>query len=121
MKRIRWWGIGTMALVALSVWSPLRAQNDSIPAEVSALFDDITDIDKLRVLNPLKLTPDQVDKIVAIIEKSQKDYNKALADAAVPPIKEIAKDIKDTRKKMVSGDPIPKDFDEKVKKLQNDY
>src|SRR5947207_1203347 len=119
MKRIRWWGIGMMVVVlAGAVWTPLRAQNDSIPPEVTALFDDISDIDKLRILNPLKLTADQIDKLVDAIGKSQKEYNKALADAAVPPIKDIAKEIKETRQKMLGGDPIPKEFDDKVKKLQ---
>src|SRR5947208_2823337 len=88
-----------------------RAQADVMPPEVAALFDDIMDIDKLRVLNPLKLKPDQIDKLITTIKKSQADYDKALADAAVPPIRQISKDIKDTRRRMLEGGAIPKDFD----------
>jgi hypothetical protein len=97
------------------------AQSEIIPKEVEALFDDINDIDKLRVLNPLKLTTDQLDQIIVIVKKAQDDYNKKLADAAVPPIKEIAKEIKETRRKMLAGATIPKDFDEKVKKHQEAF
>ena len=122
MKSSRWLllSFAVMALAG-SALLPLRAQNEAIPAEVNALFDDVIDIDKLRVLNPLKLTGEQIDKITAAIKTSQKDYDKALADAAVPPIKELAKDIKDVRKKMLAGAPIPKDFDDKVKGIQDAF
>jgi hypothetical protein len=100
---------------------PLRAQNDTFPPEVNVLFDEIIDIDKLRVLNPLKLTGDQIDKLAAAIKSSTRDYDKALADAAVSPIKEMAKDIKDVRKKMLSGEAIPKEFDDKVKGIQDAF
>jgi predicted HicB family RNase H-like nuclease len=122
MKSSRWL-VCVFAIIALAVAAlvPLRAQNDPIPPEVNALFDDIIDIDKLRVLNPLKLTADQLEKISAAVKSSQKDYDKALADAAVPPIKEISKEIKDVRKSMISGSSIPKDFDDKVKAIQEAF
>ncbi len=122
MKGSRWiFGALLAGSLAAALWTPLKAQDSPIPAEVAALFDDIADIDKLRVLGPLKLTPDQIDRIVAVLEKSQREYNRALADAAVPPIRSIAKDIRETRGKMLTGSPIPKDFDEKVKKLQDEF
>src|SRR5438105_4089862 len=104
MRSYRWplFVLTVLALVAAGL-VPLRAQNDAIPPEVNALFDDIADIDKLRVLNPLKLTADQIDKITAEIKKSQKEYDKALAEATVQPIKGIASDVKDVRKKMLAG------------------
>ncbi len=122
MRRVRWI-VCVMALAALasSAWRPLCAQDSPIPTEVSALLDDIADIDKLRILNQLKLKPDEIDRIIAAVEKSQRDYNKALADATVPPIRGIATDIRATRQKMLAGASIPKDFDEKVKQLQDDY
>jgi hypothetical protein len=100
---------------------PAFAQQDSVPKEVSALFTDLDDIDKMRVLGPLKLKADQVDKIIDAITTTQDAYLKKVTAAAVPPIKDIAKDIKETRKKVLAGSPIPADFDAKVKKLQADF
>jgi hypothetical protein len=110
-----------VTVLGLLLVQPANAQSEVIPKEVSALLDDISDIDKLRVLNPLKLTTDQLDQIIVVVKKHQDDYNKKLADAAVPPIKQIAKEIKETRRKMLAGGTIPKDFDEKVKKQQDDF
>src|SRR5947209_3589866 len=110
-----------VVLAAAAARLPLRAQQESVPKEVTALFDDIDDIDKLRVLNPLKLTPDQIDKIIALIQQQERDYNAKLTEAAVPPIREIAKDIKETRRKMLTGASLPADFEAKVKQIQADY
>ncbi len=113
------------ATLLVASWPPTRAQSDGgaglVPPEVAALFDDIIDIDKLRVLNPLKLTHEQIDQLIATIKEWQNKYNKQLADAAVPPIKGIASDIKEVRRKVLAGGAIPKDFDDKVKGLQDKF
>jgi len=125
--RLRWPLIVLLASIALTALAlpfsiPARAQTDIIPKEMQALFTDISDIDKLRVLNPLKLTADQLDKIIPIVKKAQTDYNAKLAEAAVPPIRKIASEIKETREKMLATHSgVPKDFDEKVKKLQAEF
>ena len=115
----------TAATLLISSGPTTRAQSDGaaglMPPEVAALFDDIIDIDKLRVLNPLKLTHEQIDQLIATIREWQNKYNKQLADAAVPPIKGIASDIKEVRKKVLAGGAIPKDFDDKVKGLQDKF
>ena len=98
-----------------------KAQGSKTPDEMSAIFDDINDIDKLRVLNPLKLTAEQVGKLVTLVQDEQKAYNKRLADAAVAPLKPLAKDVKEIRSKLLSGGTIPTDFDEKVKNIQTDF
>ena len=112
-----------IALIALAIAgaSRLRAQNETIPPEVAALFEDIADIDKLRVLNPLKLTSEQIDKLIQLINKSKRAYDSALAAAAAPPIRSIAKDIKETRRRMLEGASIPTDLDNKVKQLQDSF
>ena len=122
MRSYRWplMILGAFGLVA-SALVPLRAQNDPIPPEVNALFDDINDIDKLRVINPLKLSNDQIDRLTAAVKTSQKEYDKALVDATVQPIKGIAGEVKEVRKTMISGAAIPKDFDDKVKGLQDAF
>ncbi|MGC8669064.1 MAG: hypothetical protein ACP5VE_13195 [Chthonomonadales bacterium] len=113
----------TFAAVWLAAGAPrsAKAQSQFVPPEVVALFNDIDDIDKLRVLNPLNLTPEQIDKLIPTIQQAQQDYNKKLADAAVPPIKEIAAQIKATRRRLLSGGEVPKDFDERVKKIQAEF
>jgi len=109
-------------LPALLISIPAHAQGEVVPKEMTALFDDIADIDKLRMLNPLKLTAEQIDKMIVLIKKTQTEYNKKLSDAAVPPIRDLAKDIKDTRRRMLTArSGVPKDFDDKVKKAQADY
>jgi Spy/CpxP family protein refolding chaperone len=122
MKPARWLiGCLLAALLFGAAQRPARAQTEPIPAEVAALFDDINDIDKLRILNPLKLTTEQIDRLIAAIKQAQSNYNKRLADAAVPPIRQIAQEIKETRRRMLAGESVPKNFDEKVKKLQDEF
>lgn len=122
MRLIR--GLAIVGVAALMIGALPRqgtAQSDFIPAEVIALFRDIDDVDKLRVLNPLKLSAQQLEKIIAEVKQHQETYNRRLADSVVPPIRSIARDIKETRRKLLAGGEVPKDFDEKVKKLQADY
>jgi len=92
-----------------------------VPEKVVALFNDISDIDKLRVLNPLNLTSDQLNKMIALISKEEDAYNKRLAQEAVPPIDAIAQQIKDVKAKMLKGGNIPADFDDQVKELQSNF
>ena len=110
-----------IAAALLLIAIPGHGQNGDQPAEVTALFDDISDIDHLRVLNPLELTAAQIGKILPAIQKSQKAYTAAVQDAAVAPIKAIASEIRSTRAKVVAGATIPRDFDDKVKKLQSEF
>jgi hypothetical protein len=102
-----------------------RAQSqpptEYVPKEVQALLVDLSDIDKMRVLGPMKLTQDQLGQLITTMTKATDDYNRKVSAAAVPPIKQIAKEIKETRAKVIAGAPIPKDFDEKVKKIQDDF
>lgn len=91
------------------------------PAEQAALLTAINDIDKLRVLNPLKLKPDQIDRMVPVIERSQKDYTRRVADAMTGPLRAMADDISSTRSKVLAGGAIPAAFDERLKKLQDQF
>lgn len=101
---------------------PARAQSDIVPKEVQEVFADISDIDKLRILNPLKLSGEQLDKIITVLKKAQTEYNSKLREAAVPPIRDLAKEIRATRQKMLeTHGTVPKDFDEKVKKIQDGF
>jgi hypothetical protein len=120
------WFAGLVSIFTLGLCLSAPAQDAAksgavIPPEVVALITDLNDIDRMRVIGPLKLKPDQLDRLIALMEKSTEDHNRKLAEAAVPPIREIAKDIKETRRKVIAGAPIPTDFDEKVKGIQDAY
>jgi hypothetical protein len=117
----RWIASGLLALLLSGMARPACAQSDAVPPEMQQLFSDLDDIDKLRILNPLKLKPEQLDRIIAAVRHHQKDYLTKLAAAAVPPIKTIAQEIKATRRRLLTGGDIPKEFDDKVKKMQADY
>ena len=102
--------------------SPRRAAAQTeIPKEVLALFDDLSDIDKLRVLNPLKLTEEQLGKIIDTLTQARDKYVKSVSAAAVPPIRDMAAEIKELRKKLLTGGDVPSDFDSRVKKIQDDF
>lgn len=92
-----------------------------VPAKVVSLFDDISDIDKLRVLNPLALTSDQLNKLIVLITTEEDKYNKRLAAVAVPPIDAISQQIKEVKDKLLKGGNIPHDFDDQVKQLQTNF
>jgi hypothetical protein len=114
-----------LALAALS-YTPHGApaqgpQTETVPKEVLVLLDDLSDIDKLRVLNPLKLTEDQLGKIVDVINKARATYLQKVTAVTVPPIRDMAKEIKELRKKLLTGGDVPADFDKRVKKIQDDY
>jgi len=99
-----------------------RAQDDpGMPPDTAAIFDSIDDIDKLRLLNPLGLTAQQLDKIIPMLTARQRAYNARILELAVEPLKAIAPDIKATRSKLLVGGAIPNDIDEKIKRLQKEF
>lgn len=122
MKRETVW---LVALLAISLMLPAcaaRAQDDPImPAETAAIFDSIDDLDKLRILNPLNLTADQLGKLIPALKQRQRAYNLRILELAVEPLKAIATDIKATRAKLLGGGAIPSDIDEKIKRLQKEF
>src|SRR2546421_2147255 len=120
MIRRMFYTVAAVGLLVCSGVTSARAQSDLVP-EVVALFDDINDIDKVRVINALHLTKDQLEQIIAGMKVYQQAYNKALTDVVMPPLREIAKDIKETRAKMLKGGEVPSDLDAKVKKIQDAF
>ncbi len=122
MRGVRWVLACLVAATAMA-GGPRRAvaQTDAPPAEVQALLDQISDIDKMRVLGPVKLTAEQLDKLIPAVKEALDTCKKRVDDAAAAPLRDMVKEIKDVRAKVVAGAPIPKDFDEKIKKLQVDF
>ena len=88
-------------------------------SDVAPLFIALDDIGELRVLNPLKLTADELDKISAIISDSQADYNKKLATTAAPALRKVSDAILAAKKKAIGGAVLAPD--EVLTKAMSDY
>ena len=109
--------VGFLLSVALTLafmggGSLARAQDkDKAGADVAQLLSDVNDIDFLRPLIPLKLTPEQMDKMAAAIAASQAAYDKKLKAIAGPTLAKLADRIHDVKQKALLGEPIPQEFD----------
>ena len=78
----------------------------------------LDDIGELGSLSPLKLTADELDKIIVLVADAETEHNKKLA-AVVPPILRKASDaILAAKKKAVAGTAVG--FDETMTKVLTD-
>ena len=89
--------------------------------EVQDLLVDLDDIDALHILLPLKLTPEQIDKLIPAITASKADFDKKVAALSSAPLLKIADEIRATRKKAVAGTMVPVEFDDRIKALQLEF
>ncbi|MCX6361326.1 MAG: hypothetical protein NT029_16095 [Armatimonadetes bacterium] len=89
--------------------------------ENGAILDTVNDIDKLRVIMPLKLGASQIDKIVEAVAKGRVAYNKEVEQAATQPLAKVADEIKRVKAAALTGAPIPKEFDDRIKKVQDTF
>lgn len=100
----------------------LRAQDmppKSAPSSAE-LFTALDDIEGLRALYPLKLTPEQLDRVIQIVTDAQEETRKR-QEAANQLVREMAAEIQTVRRDALRGDPIPKEFDIKVKKAETEF
>ena len=86
-------------------------------AAVQQLLDELDDIDLMRSLTPLKLTGEQIDKLVSTISDAQTAYDKKIAELNSSTIGKMADEIHKRHKDAVSGAAASKAFDDKVKAL----
>lgn len=106
---------------------PARAQAQVPPSpgqsakEFQDLLLDLDDIDTLHILLPLKLTPEQMDKLMTAITTAKTDYDKKFAAITSVPLLKMADEIRATRKKAVAGTAVPTEFDDRVKTVQSEY
>lgn len=128
IRMVPLWGALFLLPLLLAVPAVVRAQaSDSgvqPPKDVAELFDLLVDIDKLRMLNPLKLTPAQIDKTIAAVNAAKESYDKrvaVLASQVAPSVRQLAGEIREVKKNSLAGAAIPKAFDDKVKALQAAY
>jgi hypothetical protein len=121
VRRVCGW-ISLLLLPALMVLSvpqakaqdPARALADK--ASQDALLDEITDIDVLRSITPLKLTGDQIDKLIVAIQQTHDEYDKRMTEIGLAALAPLADEIHAKHKDMLKGGEPGKDLDEKIKK-----
>ncbi len=100
---------------------PSSSNQLQFPKTASNLLAEIADIDKLRILNPLDLTADQLQQLTTIIISAQVKYNQQLIKLTVEPLEKIASQIHQTKQQALTGAPIPKEFDQQIKDMQSKF
>ena len=112
-----------LAVGFLTLSAPVKAQDtDGRPTkEAQALLDSLDDIDTLRSIHPLQLTPDQIDKLIATVTAAKLDYDKKVTALASDPVLKMADEIHETHKQALAGKISSKEFDDKIKKIQSDF
>ena len=89
--------------------APEKDKKSVDATDVAPLFTALDDLGELRVLNPLKLTPDELEKMAALIAEAQTDYNKRLLANAAPAIRKVASNILAAKKKALTGETLASD------------
>ena len=115
-----------LALCACALTSPVLAQMppaapDKAAKEAADLSDQLDDLNQFSVITPLKLTPDQLDKIIVIVEREQTALDKKLAASSSPLILKMGDEIRAMRKLAVEGKPTPQSFFDKAKIMVAEY
>ncbi len=115
------WSVTVLAVVLLGCLGCRGAWAQDAQRETGAILDAVNDIDKLRVIMPLKLSGSQIDKIVEAIVKGRAAFNKEIEQAATQPPARMADEIRRVKASALTGAPIPKDFDDRIKKMQDAF
>jgi hypothetical protein len=101
--------------------APDRNSSDSPSPDVAILREDLTDIDHLRFLSPLKLTPDQLDRLIAALETARAEYDRKVKELAEPLMRSMSDEIRAVKRQALAGSDPPKEFDDKVRKMEADF
>lgn len=90
-------------------------------AAIQALLDELDDIDIMRSIAPLKLTGDQIDKLITSISDAKTKYDKKIADLSGATVGQMSDEIHKRHKSAIGGVAASQDFDAKVKRLMADF
>jgi len=90
------------------------------PKEVAAIVADLDDIAGMRPLLPLKLTVEQLDNMVTILVAARVIYDRDIGQIPGPIVTKMTDEIRAVKKAALRGEPIPKDFDDKIKKADRE-
>ncbi len=117
--------LGLAAVLAGSVFprgSSVAAQEKATAKpDAAAIVVDLDDIERLRALIPLKLQPEQVDKLIVALTTAQKDYDTKVNALGTTIFGSSASEVRDVKKQALTGTAIPAAFDDKMRKLQADF
>lgn len=81
----------------------------------------ISDIDCLSWLNPLKLTPEQMDRITEGMLTAQADYDKQVRTMGDGLYSKVAPEVRSTKQRMLGGADLTDGFKQTMDKLQQDF
>jgi hypothetical protein len=90
-------------------------------ASVTALLDELDDIDVGRYVTPLKLTGEQIDKLAAAITEANSGYDKKVAELRAASVGKLAEEIHKRHKETIAGAPASKEFDTKVQAMMTAF
>ncbi len=124
-----WFALGALCLTPGPVFAqdtsrPFDAKSDSREvrpdtSEVEALYAASFDIPRLRALNELALTDEQLDQLILMVNETQKAYQKQLREMASKTLGKVSKELKKAKKDGLLGKPA--DFDAETLKVLGDY
>lgn len=111
----------TLALLASPLLSRTQQQPPIEPPppsvkEVEELLAAVADIGEMRFINPLQLTNQQLDKLIAVITSAQIEYNNTAASLDHAAMKRIASDIRAARQQSLEGKTVPAERNDRINK-----
>ena len=114
------------ALVMCGGTAAGQAQTLAVPPSKEAkenaeLIEAWSDLGTLRVLTPLKLTNDQIDKLIALITTTESAHNQKLVAMSNASLKKIAADIRAAKKKALKGEEPSAEVSERLKKGMEEH
>lgn len=104
------------ALVTSACAQPPALEATKEQKEVQELMESVEDIGELRFLNVLQLSPDQTEKLIALITATQSEYNSQMAVFNQNALKKVADDIRNARKLALSGKEVPATLNDRINK-----
>ncbi len=80
------------------------APTNPIPADIQDLINSFEDVGELKFITPLKLTPDQLDKLAQGMTTAQATYNAKVAKI-LSPYRNLADTIRQAKRQALLGKP----------------
>ncbi len=109
-----------MAALLCGQIAPISAQTPPALSKEAKENNDLmeawADLGTLRVVTPLKLTDEQIDKLIALITASETEHNQKLVLMFNESLKKVAPDIRAAKQKALKGEAISEEMAEKLKK-----
>lgn len=89
--------------------------------ENAELIEAWSDLGILRALTPLKLTNDQIDKLIALITTTETQHNQKLVVMSNSSLKKVAADIRAAKRKALKGEDVSAEMSERLKKGMEEH